>query len=187
MPRLFIGIALPEARRNELAALSRPLRGFAWTPREQLHLTLRFVGEVEEPAAQALERSLGEVRVASFLLPLQGLGVFPPRPPFQVLWLGLGQAHPRLFQLRQQLDDRLLRLGIETELRRFHPHVTLARLRKESSEGAVRKFLKDEGCFEGAPFKAEYFGLFESRLRPEGALHRLRRAYPLDANAQTPA
>lgn len=186
MPRLFIAISLPDARKAELVSLSRPLRSFGWTPSDRLHLTLRFLGEVPESETARLERELEGVRVLSFLLHTEGLGVFPAHPPFQVLWAGLGRAHPRLFQLRQQIDDRLLRTGVATDLRRFHPHVTLARLGRAASEGAVRQFLKDEASFEGAPFEVEGFGLFESTLLPKGALHSLRRSYPLARSGQTP-
>ena len=177
--RLFIAIDLPSAQRATLVALGGPTRGLAWTPPEQLHLTLRFLGDIEEARIADLTTALDRVRVEPFVLPLEGLGAFPPRGAAQVLWVGVGHGHPRLFQLRQQIDDALLALGLPVDLRVFHPHVTLARVKREASPATVTQFLKQHREFAAAPFRAEAFNLYASELHPAGAMHTLRQSFPL--------
>ena len=177
--RLFIAIDLPAAHRTALVALGVPTRGLAWAPPEQLHLTLRFLGDVDETHVADLTAALARVRVEPFVLPVEGLGTFPPRGPAQVLWAGVGHGHPRLFQLRQQIDDALLALGLPVDLRLFHPHVTLARVKRDASPAAVAQFLKQHRDFAAAPLRAEAFNLYASELHPAGAVHTLRQSFPL--------
>lgn len=170
--RLFVAIDPPEPVRHALHALVRPLRGVHWTPPHQYHLTLRFIGDVEVAQLEGIEHALVAVRVESFLLPLEGVGSFPPKRPPTVLWAGVGRGHPRLFQLRQRVDDALLASGLtELEVRTFHPHVTLARCGREVSANAVAQFLHDHRDYEGPLFRAEAFSLYQSELRPGGAVH----------------
>ena len=179
--RLFIAIDLPAAHRAALVALGTPTRGLAWTPPEQVHLTLRFLGDTDEARVADLADSLTRVRVEPFVLPLEGLGTFPPRGPAHVLWAGVGHGHPRLFQLRQQIDDALLALGLPVDLRVFHPHVTLARVQREATPATVAQFLKRHREFAAAPFRAEAFNLYASELHPAGAVHTLQQGFPLVA------
>jgi 2'-5' RNA ligase len=180
MPRLFLALALPDALRAALAELQTPAaRGVAWATPTQLHLTLRFVGEVPEARLAELDHTLGTIRVASFILPLAGVGAFPPRGQPQVLWAGVQHAHPHLFQLRQQIDDRLLALGFDADLKTFHPHATLARLHRDASPGFAAEWLRRHREWEGPPFRATSFGLYTSQLTPTGALHTRLREYPL--------
>ena len=177
--RLFIAIDLPAAHRAALVALGAPTRGLAWTPPEQLHLTLRFLGDVDETRIADLTTALARVRVEPFVLPLEGLGVFPPRGAAHVLWAGVGHGHPRLYQLRQQIDDALLALNLPVDLRVFHPHVTLARVKREASPATVAQFLKQHREFAAAPFRAEAFNLYASELHPAGAVHTLQQRFAL--------
>gem|GEM_PF-134163 len=180
MPRLFLALALPDALRADLVGLQAPTaHGVAWAPQAQLHLTLRFIGDVPVPSLAALEDSLATIRVASFILPLAGVGAFPPRGQPQVLWAGVQHAHPHLFQLRQQVDDRLLALGFDADLKTFHPHATLARLHRDASPGFAAEWLRRHREWEGPPFRATSFGLYTSQLTPTGALHTRLREYPL--------
>ena len=160
--RLFIAIPLPPALREELAKLYEPLPGVAWTRPEQLHLTLRFLGDVEPALAAAAEAALAHVRVEAFILPVGGVGGFPSRGMPRVLWTGVAQGHPRLYQLRQRIDDALLGAGLTLDVRRFHPHATLARMRPEAAAGAVEQFLRRHRTFEAAPFRADVFRLYAS-------------------------
>lgn len=175
--RLFVALPLPEAIRTVLAALSEPLPGIAWTPPAQLHLTLRFLGDVPADGIDELSSRLAAVRVAPFVLPLEGLGTFPPNRPPRVAWIGTGAGHPRLFQLRQRLDDALLAGGLPLDVRIFHPHVTLAR----SAEGSagLPAWLHHHREFAAPPFRVEAFALLASELRPGGAVHTLIQRFPL--------
>jgi 2'-5' RNA ligase len=177
--RLFIAISLPAPVREQLAALSEPMRSIAWTRPEQLHLTLRFLGEIEADWSEKLENALSRVQVEPFLLPLAGMGVFPPRGTARVIWVGVGHGHPRLHQLRQQIDDALLATGLPLDVRIFHPHVTLGRVKESGAPAAAAEFLKRHREFEAAPFRVEAFQLYASELRPGGAVHTLKREFPL--------
>ena len=180
--RLFIATALPASLREQLAALYEPVRGIGWTRQEQLHLTLRFLGDVEESLGKTLETALAGVRVESFVLPVAGGGSFPPRGAARVLWIGVGHGHPRLHQLRQQIDDALLASGLALDVRFFQPHVTLGRVKEEVPPGAVQQFLKRHREFEAAPFRVEAFQLYASTMHPRGAVHTLKREFPLQSS-----
>ena len=177
--RLFIAIDLPAAHRAALLALAAPTRGLAWTPAEQLHLTLRFLGDIDKARVADLTAALAHVRVEAFVLPLEGVGIFPPRGAGHVVWVGVGRGHPHLFQLRQQIDDAVVALGLPVDVRTFHPHVTVARVQREASPTATAQFLKQHREFVAPPFRAEAFALYASELRPTGAIHTLRQSFPL--------
>jgi 2'-5' RNA ligase len=181
--RLFIAIALPASIREQLATLYEPVRGIIWTRPEQLHLTQRFLGDVDVSLHETLEAALSRVRVEPFVLPVGGAGSFPPRGAARVLWIGIGHGHPRLHQLRQQIDDALLAAGLAFDVRFFQPHVTLGRVKDETPPGAVAQFLKRHRGFEAAPFRVEAFQLYASELRPGGAVHTLKREFALQPSS----
>lgn len=176
--RLFIALPLPIPVRTALAALARPLAGVTWTKPEQLHLTLRFLGDVPVSQHKAMIERLSALRVASFILPIEGLGTFPTKAPPRILWAGVGKGHPRLFQLRQRLDDALLAAGLALDLRTFHPHATLARCREDAAP-AVAGWLRAHRDFEAPPFQVGSFELYASTLGPAGAVHTLKHRFPL--------
>jgi 2'-5' RNA ligase len=176
--RLFLALSLPAAVRDTLAALGRPLKAVTWTRPEQLHVTLRFLGDVPEASIEPMIVRLTSVHVEPFILPLEGIGTFPPNRPPRVLWIGVGAGHPRLFQLRQRVDDVLLALGLQLELRTFHPHVTLARC-GEGATAAVTQWIHDHRSANVPPFRVEALDLYASELQPSGAVHTLRHRFPL--------
>lgn len=181
MPRLFTAITPPETVRRELAALAEPIAGVAWTPPENLHLTLRFIGESTADQQERLEAALERVRVEPFILPVADTGTFPPRGRPKVLWAGLGTAHTRLFQLRQRLDDALLSVALDLDVRHFHPHFTLGRLREDTDEKALARFLRKNAGFEAPPFRVEEFQLYASELTPAGSTYTVVRRFPLQS------
>jgi 2'-5' RNA ligase len=140
---------------------------------------MRFLGDVDLGLHEPLFTALARVRVEPFVLPVGGVGVFPPRGTPRVLWIGIERGHPRLFQLRQQVDDAILSTGFDLDVREFHPHITLARIKSETPPGAVAQFRRRHEAFEAAPFRAEVLHLYASELRPNGAVHTLRRSFPL--------
>jgi RNA 2',3'-cyclic 3'-phosphodiesterase len=176
--RLFIALPLPDWVHTELEGLSEPLRGVAWTRPTQLHLTLRFLGDTPIDRIERIGESLASIRVESFILPIEGVGIFPPKGPPRTLWVGVGTGHPHLFQLRQRMDDALLAAGIDFDVRFFQPHITLARC-SEASAGAISAWLRRHGEFSTAPFRITAFDLCSSRLSAQGAVHTLKRRYPL--------
>lgn len=176
--RLFLALTVPTGVRDVLAAEAQPLPGVQWTKPEQLHVTLRFLGDVPVDRIESICARLAQVRVAPFILPLDGVGTFPPNRPPRVVWIGIGTGHPRLFQLRQRVDDALLASGLQLDVRTFHPHVTLARCTEDAAP-AVAHWLHTHREFAAPPFRAEAFDLYASELRPEGAVHTLRQRFPL--------
>jgi RNA 2',3'-cyclic 3'-phosphodiesterase len=176
--RLFIALTLPTAVRDVIAALAQPLPGVNWTRPEQLHMTLRFLGEVPDKQIEPMIERLTKVTVAPFILPVENVGAFPPNRPPRVLWIGAGSGHPRLFQLRQRIDDALLGSGLQLDVRTFHPHVTLARC-TETAAAAVGHWLHAHRETAAPPFRVEAFDLYSSELRPAGAVHTLKRRFPL--------
>jgi RNA 2',3'-cyclic 3'-phosphodiesterase len=180
--RMFIALTLPDAVRGALAALARPLPGVNWTRPEQLHVTLRFLGDVPGDQIEPMIARLAAVQVEPFVLPVEGVGTFPPNRPPRVLWIGVGSGHPRLFQLRQRVDDAVLASGVPLDVRTFHPHVTLARC-TENAAAAIRHWLHAQRDSAAPPFRVESFDLYASELRPAGAVHTLRRRFALSPQA----
>jgi len=178
--RLFLAIGLPPPIKQALAPLVASLPDVRWTPEEQLHLTLRFLGDVEEERIETLTDRLSTLHVQKFLLSLEGAGAFPTKDSPRVLWCGVGNGHPRLHQLRQRVDDAVLACGIEVDFKTFHPHVTLARCGPKAGPG-VNAWLRKHQDFAGPSFSVEAFELFASELRPSGPTHTRLHRFPLEA------
>lgn len=179
MHRLFIAIDFPEPVRAALALLQNGLPDARWAPPEQLHLTVRFVGEVEGSVFADLQDALTAVRCDPFEMALSGMGHFPPRGQPRVLWAGV-TAHEALATLRRKVEAALATAGIGPEGRKFAPHVTLARL-KGTPLRRVAEYLAHHAGFASAPFTVEAFHLYSSILSNAGAKHRLEASYPLAA------
>ena len=177
MPRLFIAVDLPETIKNNLSLMAFGIPGAKWVAPEQLHLTVRFIGEVDGGLFHDIQEILDEIHFASFSLQLKGVGYFPPRGAPRVLWIGLDKSEP-LQLLRKKIDTALLRARIEPEGRKYSPHITLARL-KNSPANKIANFLSGNGLFSQEPFQVEDFKLYSSILSPKGAYHKVERIYPL--------
>jgi 2'-5' RNA ligase len=182
--RCFIALTPPAAVRGAVAELITPLPGVCWTRPQQLHVTLRFLGEVAAETIERVSERLAAIRVEPFILPTEGVGSFPPDAPPRVIWVGVGKGHPRLYQLRQRLDDSLLAAGLDLELRAFHPHVTVARCHGTPAAG-IKKWLRENAGFEAAPFRVESFDLYASRPIPPGAEYVLLRRFSLGGSNAT--
>lgn len=180
MPRLFTALVPPATVREELAEIARPLAGVRWTPADNIHLTLRFIGETEEDKLERYAEALARVRVEPFILPVGGVGLFPSRGPAKVLWVGVGNGHTRLYQLRKQADEALLTVDAGLAMPGFHPHFTLGRLDPDHEPKELARFLEKYAAFEAPPFRVEEFHLMASEPslgRPPA--YRVVRSYPL--------
>jgi 2'-5' RNA ligase len=178
--RLFIAIRFSDAVAEELEALED---GFgipraAWTPSEQFHLTLRFLGDPFPATLLEIDRALREVRADSFTLDLKGIGHFPLRGDPETLWTGAVPCEP-LLRLRHRVESALARAGIAPEGRKFHPHVSLARVKHAAPEH-VAAFEIRQGLFSRGDIPVQAFHLFSSELKPGGAVHTLEATYPLE-------
>lgn len=177
MHRLFVAIRPPDRVRDRLLARMGGIGGARWQSDEQLHLTLRFIGEVDRHRAGDIHAALGAIHHPWFEVTVSGVGTFERRGRPEVVWAGVSPLEP-LKALHKKIDQALVRVGVEPDRRAFHPHITLARLNRSS--GPVRDFLEQPGEF-GASFVVERFGLFESSLTPEGAVYTEIETYPLRA------
>ncbi len=177
MIRLFTAIDLPADIQDRLYEMGREIKGARSVPRQQLHLTLKFIGEVPKDRLPAIQEALAAVSAAPFSLALQGLGRFPARGPARIVWAGC-RAESRLQQLFSALEETLEPLAITREEREYFPHITIARL-KIPSPAAVREFLAHHAAFAAEPFAVKCFSLYSSRLSAQGADHQVEGCFPL--------
>ena len=178
MPRAFIALDLPDSACERLREIAADLRGAGWVPVEHYHLTLRFLGEVERHAFEALGRALQGVRAEAFQFDLKGVGHFPLRGHPETLWAGVAPCEP-LQRLRHRVESALVRSGLPPEGRKFHPHVALGRM-KNGPPRLAAVFEVAHALFRIADIPAEYFHLYTSRLKPSGAEHAVEASYPLE-------
>lgn len=176
MHRLFVGFRPPPAIRAQLQALAGGVAGARWQDDEQLHCTLRYIGEVERPRAEDIAVALGSLRFAPFELAVDGVGEFDSRGRPNALWAGL-RPQDQVTQLHQKIDQALVRLGLEPERRAYRPHITLARMNVPAGTNA--RFLQDHAGLTSPPFRVDAFLLFESHLGREGARYAAIERYPL--------
>jgi 2'-5' RNA ligase len=175
--RLFVSIELPGSVTGRLAELDPHLRGLRWLEPRQMHLTLAFLGNVTPETQDALSEKLREISWKAFFLPLVGLGTFPGKGWPKILWIGVGNGHPHLFQLHKRVQEALLAVALEPDLRSFHPHVTLARCRDVSPQ-TIRPFLKSHAAFDAGLIHVEAFQLTSSELTPAGSVYTPEAVYP---------
>jgi 2'-5' RNA ligase len=184
--RLFAAIELPEDVRLLLESAAQQLRvrlgrsvEARWVDQQKLHLTVRFIGHVEDDGAPALiDRVRVPIAVPPFHLRLSGCGVFPASGPPRVIWIGVVEGAMPLAQLHQELNRRVAPFGYEPERRPFSAHLTLARVKTAKSiasvRAAVRAFTTPDICCEVAQVT-----LFRSHLSPRGSRYEIVAAIPL--------
>lgn len=179
MHRLFIAIRPPESIRDILIDEMDEGADFRWQGEEQLHLTLRFVGEVERPAADDLADALTRVHAAPLELRIAGVGRFEQRNG-GALWAAVEPKAP-VAALAARIERACQFAGLEPERRAFHPHITLARWKGRRTR-EVHEFLESHRGLSSGPFTADAFILFESRLSRHGAHYEQVARYPLSAS-----
>jgi RNA 2',3'-cyclic 3'-phosphodiesterase len=174
--RLFVGIEFPPELKLRLSLLENGIPGARWVDPGNLHLTLRFIGEVDEGMASDIDEALSRVRARRFILQLTGTGVFGGNRP-HALWVGV-ERDPDLVALRDKIEHSLIRIGLEPEGRKFAPHVTLARLRDPEIAG-VHDFLAANAQFRAEPLPVERFSLIASYPTKAGSIYEDQADYPL--------
>ena len=176
MHRLFVAIRPPLHVRERLLALMGGVAGVRWQTDDQLHITLRFIGEVDRHTASDIAAALGSVRHPPFHLALSSIGTFGRGGQPGTLWAGLAPVEP-LKALHKKVDQACVRAGVPPEGRAYHPHITLARLKRSS--GSVVDLMQRSGGLTSQPFAVESFALFESTLTPDGAVYTMAARYSL--------
>ena len=178
MPRIFTGLEIPADVGAELAMLRGGLPGARWVDPENYHLTLRFIGDVDDVIAHEVASVLGQVRRPDFELRFDGLTSFGGRRPRAVV--ATLAPIPALIELQAEHERLLQRVGLEPEGRKYTPHVTLARLR-DSSSRQVADYLASRALMQPLPFPVSRFVLFSARASVGGGPYVVEAAYPLAA------
>ena len=174
--RLFIAIRPPVEVRDRLVDAMEAIEGARWIDEENLHLTLRFVGEVERPAANDLAAALGRIAWPGFVLEVEGTGHFTRKGQPTALWARVPASEP-LEGLRHKIEAVCEAAGLGRETRSFTPHVTLARLNRSS--GPIGDWLARFGDLRAGPWPVNEFVLYESHLGHSGAFYEVVEIYPL--------
>jgi 2'-5' RNA ligase len=165
--RLFVALSLPEEVRDRLDALATGgIPGARWVAPENLHLTLRFVGEVSGPGAHDLDDCLSAIDAPAFELTISGLGTFGEGPKLRALYAGV-EPNPALTHLQAKVASAVARAGLAPDRQRFRPHVTLARFKGDPGP-KLGRFIADKSPLRIGPFPVERFTLFSSVLGAEG-------------------
>ncbi len=183
MIRLFVAIELPEEIRRRLASMSGGVPSARWVPEENLHLTLRFIGETPEDRLADIAAALAAVRGAPFEMTLSGVGHFESRRRVRVLWAGI-EPNAELAALHDRVESALVRAGLEPEGRKFSAHVTLARLNGVPAAKMVA-WLAAGTAFHAPPVRIEGFTLLSSFLSRSGAIYSIVQDFPFDKEPVT--
>ena len=183
--RLFIALEIPAAVRENLATLLKSLQVISpetrWVRPENLHLTLKFVGEVCETKLAAIRSALATVRSDGPLtLRFRGLGFFPDEKRPRVFWAGI-EASPNLKTLAGEIEKAMEKLGFPREQRAFSPHLTLARFEPPRLPERLRGAVQESAQREFGSLRASQFHLIESKLRSSGAEYTTLESFPFAA------
>ncbi len=180
--RLFVAIDLPEAVKDQLEALSSHIPTARWIQRQQMHLTLFFLGETDR--LTDIKDALARIHSPPFELTLKGVGRFPKRrkQPPRVLWVGVDAA-PNLVQLHAKITTGLAEIGFVPEDRPSNPHITLARLKTREALPEVDTFLNTHTALRLPAISITEFILFSSELSPQGARYTREATFSLSAAA----
>ena len=176
MHRLFVAIRPPEHIRDLLIDAMDDSPDFRWQSEDQLHLTLRFVGEVERPVANDLADGLTRVRSGRFGLRVHSVGRFEQRSA-GALWAGLEPKEP-VAALAAKVERACVAVGLGPERRAFHPHITLARWGRGAA-ASLDPFLARHAALASEPFRVDAFHLYQSNLGRDGAHYEAVADYPL--------
>jgi len=177
MIRLFIAIDIPEVIKMHVQGMGRSIKNGRPVPDDQLHLTLKFIGEVESSRLLDIHESLGVISHPRFSISLKGVGTFPPRGTPRVLWAGITPVE-NVTRLRRTIENKLAEISIPKEGKKYSPHITLARLRNSPIK-QLQQFLAGNAFLETPEFEVENFSLYSSQLTSKGAIHRLESSYSL--------
>jgi 2'-5' RNA ligase len=176
--RLFVALTLPETVRHRLTGLANGLPGARWVKPENLHLTLRFLGEVNNLTAADVDDALAKIHSPGFDLGLNGIGHFGEGRKLRALWVGV-EATTELMRLQEKIEQALIRAGLPPEPRKFKPHITLARF-KSHPGGRLQTYLAEHNLLRAGPIAMESFELYSSFTSADGAIYRVEASYPLD-------
>jgi 2'-5' RNA ligase len=173
MLRLFVGIDLPPELKLSLSLMASGVQGAKWVDPGNYHVTLRFIGEIDEGRAEDVDAALNQIHAPRFDLTLATVNHFGRRQ----LWVGV-ERNDALQHLHQKIESALGRLGFDRDEHRYTPHVTLARL-KGTSEERLQAYIAEHALYRAPPFHVDRFSLIASYLTKSGSIYEDQADYPL--------
>jgi len=191
--RLFVGIGLPDRCRDAISRALFPLRergdAISWTRAENLHLTLKFLGEVPEDRVEPLAAGMAAASEDSrpFDLLLEGAGGFPTISSPRILWVGIREPLDPVRKLHQNMENVLSGAGFPREGRSFHPHITVGRVRSRLSRERIGRIVAALSGKRFGTAHADSYRLYESRLSPSGAVYTVVREIRFGGTPETTA
>ena len=177
--RLFVAIGLPVYIRQTLSSLQGGIQGARWVDGDNLHLTLRFIGDADGGQLRDLDTELSGIEFPAFELALAGLGTFERRHRVHMLWAGIDSS-PVLTELRARVEAAVMRAGFAPDKRKFKAHVTLARF-KHGAGSDIGGYLEANNIFASGVFPVDSFNLYLSHLNRDGAKYEALFTYELSA------
>jgi 2'-5' RNA ligase len=175
--RLFVALDLPAGVKKSLTRISYGLSGIRWVEPNQMHMTLRFIGDTDYTQEAAVRAALQEVTFAPFELQVRGVGQFPEQGAASVLWAGIEFSDP-LESLAKEVDRVLIARKLKPDRKPFEAHITLGRMRNPMRPDKLKKFYAQNEGFELEPFKVTEFALYSSLLTPNGSIYTQEQTYP---------
>jgi 2'-5' RNA ligase len=160
--RLFVALDLPWEVKQTLAGFAFNLPGARWVPAQNMHLTLRFIGEAKRLEAEEIDHALAAIRGRGFSLVLTGAGWFEKAGRVSALWVGV-ERNEALLHLQAKIETALRRIGLAAERRRYTPHVTLARMDMPIGP-RFAEFVQSRNLYRSPPIAVEHITLFSSHL-----------------------
>lgn len=176
--RLFVALPIPRKVAQSIMLIQGGVPGARWQTAEQLHITLRFIGEVDGREAAMLDDALAGIEAPAFDLQLHGVGQFGNKQP-HALWAGSRKSEA-LEHLQRKVDTAIRRVGQPQDAHKFTPHVTVARLRNPENRKMIA-WLAAHGLFTSPEFRVDAFHLYSSRLTSDGSVYAVEREYPLES------
>jgi 2'-5' RNA ligase len=183
MLRLFTGLEIPDDIKFDLDMMKGGIAGARWIERDSYHLTLRFIGDIEETLARDLAEALDAIVVPSFVTRLKGLGAFGGAKP-HAIYAG-AEMSPELKRLQAAQERVCQKVGLAGETRKFTPHVTVARLRR-ADPGDVQRYVAAHNLYESRPFHVDRFVLYSARPSRGGGPYSIAADYPLGSRYAEP-
>ena len=185
--RVFIAIDLPDQIRTRIAELEHDLKPVTtsarWVAAESIHVTLKFIGEIPEQRLPSVDSALFGLSWKPFTVTVRGIGFFPGNRSPRVFWAGL-EAAP-MEGLAQEIDVRMEQLGFEKEKRAFRPHLTLARAREMRIHNSLVAAAEKYASANFGSFTVDRFYLFQSTLKPTGAIYSKLKEYLLEPRSSS--
>lgn len=184
--RTFVAIKLPEEVKDLLKAvqssLDRGFNGVSWVRPDSIHLTLKFLGEIDDGKVREAALSLGKapIGIGPFMIEIEGVGAFPNARNPRVVWVGI-KENVQLLSLQRAVETHLQSIGFEAEERPFTPHLTLCRIKSPADGRALGRLITETKPEAKAAFTVTSFAFMKSTLKPTGAVYTPIQEFALEA------